>query len=660
MSEFAAALVAKLHTARQRLPQLLPAFRLVWDAAPRLTLVWALLLALQGVLPVATVQLTRSVVNNLVSAGGHAATWSALLPVLLPVLAMAAVLLAGEMLHSLSNWVRLTQAEQVRDHVMSLIHAQAMAVDFAFYESPDYYDLLYRAHTDAQSRPLILLENAGNLLQSTITLMAMGAVLIPFGLWLPVALVVSTLPALLVVVRYALREHAWRQRTTPDERRAWYYDWLLTTRENAAEMRLFDLGGHFSGLFQALRARLRSERSALAREQGVAELLAGGAALSITGLAMVWMVRRVGRGEVSLGDLALFYQAFNQGQGLMRQMLESVGQIYANSLFLGYLFSFLNLKRSILAPAVPASVPQPMREGIRFEDVTFRYPGSQTCALEHFSLFIPAGSVTAIVGTNGAGKSTLVKLMCRLFEPDAGRITIDGVNLAMFDPEVLLRRISVLLQEPVYFNATFSQNVAFGDLRADAGPELIRAAAEGAGADQIARHLPHGYDTQLGKWFSGGVDLSVGEWQRVALARAFLRQAELLFLDEPTSAMDSWAETDWLGRLHTLATGRTAVIITHRFTTAMRADLIYVLDDGHVVESGSHAELLAQGGRYALSWAAQMADVLPTAAGGQAQQGRPGAHAEQASGDGREADQAPRDGREAGQASPVESKADRG
>jgi ATP-binding cassette subfamily B protein len=312
---------------------------------------------------------------------------------------------------------------------------------------------------------------------------------------------------------------------------------------------------------------------------------------------------------VTLGDLALFYQAFNQGQRLMRSLLASVGQLYSNCLFLGNLFEFLDLEPLVVNPAHAVPAPVVLQRGIRFRQVNFRYPGSSREALCDFDLDIPAGQMVAIVGSNGAGKSTLLKLLCRLYDPDAGHIEMDGIDLRHLRVEELRRRITVLFQEPVRYNDTVAENISLGDRAAAPSAAKIEGAAQAAGADTIISRLPEGYVSTLGKMFSKGSELSVGEWQRIALARAFLRQAPIILLDEPTSAMDSWSEADWLHRFRSLADGRTVMIITHRFTTAMRADIIHVMAQGRIVESGSHEELLAFGGAYAQSWTAQMRAV---------------------------------------------------
>jgi ATP-binding cassette subfamily B protein len=381
---------------------------------------------------------------------------------------------------------------------------------------------------------------------------------------------------------------------------------VLTFDTYAAELRLFDLGGHFRSAYQVLRQRLRSERLHLLKRQGMARLLAGMATLLMSGAAMVWMVWRAIQGLVTLGDLVLFYQAFQRSQSLLHSLLGNVGQLYSNSLFLEHLFEFLELKPHVTDPPQPLPVPAVVQEGVCFQQVTFRYPGSERAALHNFTLTIPAGQVVAVVGANGAGKSTLIKLLCRFYDPEAGRIALDGIDIRDLALTDLRRLITVLFQFPVDYHATAAQNIALGDLTAAPGAAGIVAAAHSAGAHEVIARLPRGYDTLLGKWFADGTELSGGEWQRLALARAFLRQAQFVVLDEPTSFMDSWAEMDWLERFRTLVRGRTTLIITHRFTTAMCADVIHVMHEGQIVESGSHDALLAQGGRYAQSWSAQM------------------------------------------------------
>jgi ATP-binding cassette subfamily B protein len=562
---------------------------------------WAALLVLQGLLPIAIVYLTRSLVNAVVAAIRGSADPR---PALILMAGMAVLLLVSEVARAAAGWVRTAQADLVQDYVSALIHRKSVSVDIAFYDMAEFYDHLHRARSEAGYRPVSLVENVGGIVQNSITLVSMVGILMPFGAWLPLALLASTLPALYVVLRHALDQHYWRQKTTADERRTWYYDWLLTAGETAAEIRLFGLGERFQAMFQALRSRLRTERMQLATKQALSEFAAALFALIATGAALGWMGWLAMQGRVTLGDLAMFYQAVQQGMRLSRSVLDNVGQLYANTLFLGNLFEFLALEPKIQsAGARKGGIP--VEGGIRFRGVSFRYPGTKRWALRGLNLEFTAHRITAIVGTNGAGKSTMVKLLCRLYDPDEGSVELDGVDLRDLDLESLRRWITVLFQQPVHYNATAAENIAVGEIASVPGPAALEAAAAAAGADEIVSRLPAGYEQLLGRRFENGTELSSGEWQRIALARAFLRKAPIIVLDEPTSAMDPWAESDWLRRFRALAEGRTAVLITHRFTTAMVADTIYVLSDGKVAEHGSHEELLAARGGYARWWEEQ-------------------------------------------------------
>jgi len=473
-------------------------------------------------------------------------------------LLLGGILLLIEVVRGGINWVRTVQAELLQDHITSLIHEKSVTADLAFYELSDYYDHLHRARAEARYRPVALLGNLGALLQNSITLLAMGAILIPLGPWLALALLLSTLPAFYVVVHYALAEYQWRQRTTPDDRRAWYYDWIMTTAEAAAELRLFGLGKYFQSNYKDLRQRLRGERLQLTRRQSLAELGASLIALSIIGAALGWMVWQALQGVVTLGELALIYAAFHQGQGLMRTLLENAGQLYGNSLFLGNLFEFLALQPKIICRGGPPWPPvREVKASISFKGVSFSYPDATSKALNDFSITIPSGKIVALVGPNGAGKSTLLKLLCRFYDPDGGKIEIDGRDLRDFAADDLRRLITVLFQQPFHYNTTVRENVLYGDLKLQSSDAQIDAAITAAGAEEIVARLPQQEQTLLGRWFAGGAELSVGEWQRVALARAFLRQAPIIILDEPTSALDPWAEADWLERFRELAVGRT-------------------------------------------------------------------------------------------------------
>jgi ATP-binding cassette subfamily B protein len=304
-------------------------------------------------------------------------------------------------------------------------------------------------------------------------------------------------------------------------------------------------------------------------------------------------------GRISLGDLVLYYQAFQRGQGFLKGMLGNLAQLYEESLFLSNLYEFLDLQPTVVEPAIPVPVPRLRQQGIVFDAVNFRYPGSVENVLEDVSLYVNPGEKIALVGENGAGKSTLIKLLCRLYDPIQGAISFDGIALRDFQTSDLRREISVLFQDYSHYNLSACENIWFGNVQLPPDHEKIQIASFRAGADTIIRKLPKGYDSILGKWFDEGEELSGGEWQKIALARAFLREAQIVVLDEPTSSLDAKAEYELFTRFRELAREQTAILISHRFSTVRMADRIYVLDKGCIVEHGSHDELLRYDGMYA-------------------------------------------------------------
>lgn len=601
--------LARRRSAARRLRHIRLALGLIWVAAGAWTIGWLALLVLQGLLPAAIVYLTKLVVDAVAVAVGAGATWENALPIIIPGGLMAGVMLLQKVLGALHEWVATAQGELVADHVKELIHTRAAAADYGFYESAGYYDLLEQVNSQAGSRTLQLLANLGGILQTGVTFTSLAVILLHYSVWIPLLLVLGAVPVLLVVTRHNRKYHAWWEQSTARRRLAHYYDLLLTQERAAAEVRLYGLGSHLRAVYQGLRRGLRRERLDLMRRQVIARIAAAAIALAVTGGALVWIALRALRGQATIGDVALFYQAFNQGQSLVSGLFQNMGQVYANSLFLAHLFEFLDQQNTLVDPAEPRPFPSPLRDGVRFEGVTFTYPGTTRPALQDFHLYIPAGRIVAIVGENGAGKTTFIKLLCRFYDPQEGRILVDGIDLRDLAQQDLRQHISVMFQFPMKYQMTAAENIRLGGLGGPVLAEHIQQAAIDGGAHEAIMRLPRGYDSLLGRYFENGIELSGGEWQRVALSRAFLRQAPLVILDEPTSFMDSWAEIEWLRRFKRMVRGRTALVITHRFTTAMQADIIHVLDGGRIIESGTHHELLAAEGHYAASWRAQMQQV---------------------------------------------------
>ncbi len=562
---------------------------------------------LQGLLPGASVYLTKWILDAASQAIGKGLAWENVQLIVIPGGLMALVLLLQQVAKAVNGWVQTAQSQHVEDHIQKLIHDQAGSLDLAFYESSDYYDTLNQASNKASSKSLEVLQQLGGLLQNGITLVTIAAILVPYGLWIPLVLIFSTLPALYVVVKHNRKYHDWWERRTMDQRRARYYDMMLTYDFAAQEIRAFDLSDHFAEAYSDVREWLRGERIELEKNKSLATIGAGLTALAAMAAVMGVMAWRAMRGLATIGDLGLFYRSFREGQGLMRNLLQNAGKLYTNAMFLEHLFDFLAFEPTIQDPEEPREEDLLPEDAITFEEVSFRYPETEEYVLEDFDLTLPARKVTAIVGENGAGKTTLSKLLGRLYDPQDGRILIDGVDVREYRTQDLRDQITTLFQRPMRYQATVAQNIIMGNVHREHEQDGLEEAARKALIHDTIQDLPKGYDTQLGHWFEGGTDLSGGQWQRIALARAYYRDAPIVILDEPTSAMDSWAENEWLqsfGRL--VDEGRTAFIITHRFTTAMHADIIHVMDDGEVIESGTHEELLEQEGHYAESWRNQV------------------------------------------------------
>ena len=585
---------------------LLRAFRLIWKGIGFWVLFWLGLLVIQGLLPAANVYLIKVLVDRLAESIGGGMSFNSIQPILVPSLLIGGAFVVQNVLQSLVRWVRAAQAEHIQDYIKALIHQQAARVDLEFYETPEFYDEMERANGQAEKHSISLLENLGGLVQNGVTLLAIGFLVVSYSIWLPLLLILSALPALWVVIQHNVRHHAWWKVVTEQRRKAQYFDWILTSRYPAPEVRVFRLSDHFSLLYRTLRDQLRSKKLTLLKQQQVAQLLASMMALLMTAGVMGWMLFRALRGIATLGDLALLYQAFQQGQTLMRALLGNLGQLYTSLLFLEHLFKFLDFVPKVNVPQHEGPFPD-APYNFRIENVDFRYPGSEQLALKNFSIDIPANKTIAIVGPNGAGKSTLIKLLCRFYDPERGSVSLNGVDLKEVNHHNLLEQITVLFQHWINYAGTVSETIGLGDLGKPVDEERLLKASKAGGVHEFMSRLPSGYDTLLDKRFKGGVDLSGGQWQRIALARAFYRQAPIVLLDEPTSYMDPWEENKWLDRFFELVKERTAVIVTHRFTTARRADMIYVMDAGQIVQAGTHSELIQQSGLYATCWMDQQA-----------------------------------------------------
>ncbi|MGH7566193.1 MAG: ABC transporter ATP-binding protein [Gemmatimonadota bacterium] len=555
------------------------------------------LVVLRSALPLAVLYLTKLVVDAISAAAQGADVPFSDVLFLLGLAAAAGLL--GTLIGVVSGLVTQAHANRVTDRVLESLHRKSVEMDLRYYEDAAYHDSLHRAQQDAPNRPTAVLGNLLRVAQSGLTVLGIVGLLVTIHWLLAVFLFVAVIPALWVQIRYSERFYEWQKRTSQLDRYVRYLSYLLLHPPPAKEIRLFGLGDVLTGRFRDLRKRLRSETIAMAKTRSMGDAFAQSVAALVVFGAFAYIAWRSYQGDLSIGDLVMYFGAVQRGQGAAQGLFAALGSLYEDNLFLTTLEDFMAVEPEVAAPPDPRPVPDPIRQGIALEGVSFRYPGSSRPLLEKIDLMIRPGEVVALVGSNGAGKTTIVKLLCRLYDPDEGRITIDGIDLKEFDPVELRREISVVFQDFVHFFLPARDNIWFGDVtrpREDAG--IIEAAAT-AGADPFLRELRRGYDTVLGPLFSEGEELSIGEWQKVAIARAFFHEAQLLVVDEPTSALDALAEAELFEKLRDLVRGRSTVLISHRFSTVRMADRIYVIDDGKILESGSHEELMLLGGKYA-------------------------------------------------------------
>src|SRR6202521_1453948 len=616
--------------------------RLVWDASPSTTLALFVATAISGVIPAAAAYtsklLINAVVQGIVIHNTHAADRVSLAqicacsaqgvgpwqtPVLTAVswiVVLAIVQLAlfavTAFLGTIRNITQQLLQNAVSMRIQLMVMEKAASLDLPFYEDPASYDLLRRAQTDSINRPVMMISTGFGLVQTGLTFVTMIALLVVVSPLLALLALLSPVPAFIADTRYGWRGYniaRWGSRLL---RRMNYLVTLLTTDSYAKEVKLFGLGQYFIDRYRLIgETYYGSQRRQVVRRY-LTGFLWGNLSTIATSVTYLYVALQAIAGRLTLGDLTLYTTAAQSVQGSIQGILGGFSGMYEHNLYLSNLFELMETTSALPTRANPVPVPTPVRGEITFDHVSFAYPGATENALNDLSFTVSPGETIAIVGRNGAGKTTLFKLICPLYAPSDGHILIDGVDIRDYDPPELRAQIGGMFQDYVTYQATAAENIGLGSLGALADREAIRAASRQAGSDQLIAGLPQGYDTALGKWFDAGVNLSGGEWQKVALARAFMRDARILLLDEPTSALDAQAEYELFERIHSLTRGRTAVYISHRFSTVRRADRILFLEHGRLVEQGTHEQLMRLNGRYARLFRLQASaytgeDVLP-------------------------------------------------
>ena len=575
------------------------AIQLVWQAAPGWTMINFALQIIQGILPLAALYLMKLIVDSVTLAASNADKGEPFSQVILFIIIAAGIALLIALCQLLSNMANQAMSLAVTDHVFDLMHAKSVEVDLEYYENPQYFDTLHRAQQEGPYRPTAIVNDLIRLMQNSVTLLAMAGLLITLHWVVAVILFAAVVPGIAVRIHYSNKLFQWHRQRTSTERQASYLNWILTGDIHAKEVRLFGLGDLLIERFSILQEKLRTEKLLLSRKQSMADFLAQTSATIAVFGPFAYIAYKTVYGHITLGDMVMFFQAFQRGLNAMRDLLGSMASLYENNLFLSNLFDFLTLQPKVKESAHPLPLPAPMQQGIVFDSVSFQYPSSTRKVLQDISFAIAPGETVALVGRNGCGKTTLAKLLCRLYDPQHGSITFDKINLKEFEIKLLRREISVLFQDFVKYYLTAQENIWFGNVDQPLDGERIQAAAVQAGVNELIEQLPESYETILGKWFDNGEELSRGEWQKIALARAFLRKSQIILLDEPASSLDPRAEYEVFQKFKDLAEGSTAIFISHRLSTVKMADRIFVMEKGKIVESGSYEELMVKKGSFA-------------------------------------------------------------
>jgi ATP-binding cassette, subfamily B, bacterial len=592
-------LMQKLKEIRRSFAHTPRAIKLVWQTNRWATIGLGVLTLGGALLPASQAWVGKLIVDGVVASIQRGADPEQVRRVFVYLIIELALFLLNTGLNHARRLIQQLIQLQLANRIRGEIIQKALTLDLAFFEHPDFYDRLQNARRESGYKPVDLINDTFLIVQNTITLVSFAVLLLRFSPWLVAILLITSIPAFIAETRFSEEGFRLLTRRAPETRQINYLSRLLTEDTSAKEIKLFNLGETLLARYMNLFEKFFQEDKSLALRRAVVGFGLGLiATLGFYG-SYAWIVWHTVQGKISLGDMTLYLSIFRQGQSTFQAILSGVGSIYENNLFMANVFDFLELKPQMGIAAQNHRLPVTLRSGIEFRGVGFRYPESEEWALRNIDLSIRPGEKIALVGPNGAGKTTLIKLLSRLYDPTEGIILIDGIDIRELDPVDLRQKIGVIFQDFVRYHVPARENVGFGQIDSLEKMEQIIEAARKSGAHPIIENLPEGYETMLGRWFHGGHELSVGQWQKIALARAFMRDAEILVLDEPTASLDAETEYEIFRHFQELTEGKTAILISHRFSTVRMADRIIVIQEGRIAEIGSHPELLRQEGIYA-------------------------------------------------------------
>jgi len=582
-----------------------PVLRMVWESGRSVVVFGTALRLISALIPLALLAVTRLIIDAVVA---HAVRHQALMPRFWWLVALEFGLAAlGSLLSRVIDYGDVLLADKFTLHISTRIMAHASRLDLASYEDPVFYDKLERARVQATDR-LGMVQAVGRVLQQIITTVSLAAGVFVYSPWLLLVLVLCVVPAFLGESHFAFLGYSLAFRQTPTRRQLDYLRVLGASKESAKELKLFGLAPFLSSEYTRLSHDIYRQNVGLARRR-----LQAGALLSVLSTAgyygtYAWVVYETVQGRISVGTLTFLAGAIAGAASNIQMIFSTFSSIADQALFLTDLIDFFAVQPSVRSKPDARPAPRPIRAGFEFRNVSFTYPGTSRVVLHRLSFRLSSGERIALIGENGQGKTTIVKLLTRLYDPTEGRILLDGIDLREYDLEDLSRQIAVIFQDFMRYDLTAAANIAVGEIQSRQDRPRIEAAARKSLAHGVVARLPGGYGQMLGRRFEGGVDLSGGEWQKLALARAYLRDAQVLVLDEPTASLDARSEHEVFERFAELTHGKIALLISHRFSTVRMADRILVLEDGRIAEEGSHAELVASAGRYSEMFELQAAN----------------------------------------------------
>jgi ATP-binding cassette subfamily B protein len=495
------------------------------------------------------------------------------------------------------NFVRKKQALKLESYMYDLLHSKSIKLDLINFEKPDYFDHLTRASREAPWRPNSILNNLVSMFRGLLSLLLIAGLLAGLNWLFAILLIVVNIPAVWLRLHYAGVIYNFQREQTPEARKSAYFNWLLTGDRPSRELRLFGLGDYFKTLFRQSFLKQKEEEIKIIRKRTSIETISSIFKAAAVFAVLLFIAHETINKSITLGEMAMFILAFRQGMIYIKDIFSSLAGLYEDSLFIGDVFGFLDLKENIVAQE-PVIAHVSFSKNIEVKDLYFSYPGNDLPVLNRASFEIKKGEIVALVGPNGAGKSTLVRLLCRLYDPETGTIKLDGDDIRNIEPEEYRKFFSVVFQDFMLYNLSAGENIRLGNAgRADPQKKIISAASL-TGVDELISSLPKNYDTVIGNLFDDSRELSWGEWQKIAFARALFRDAPVLILDEPSSALDAETEYEIFSRFREIVKGKTSILISHRFTNVKLADRIIVLNKGVVEESGTHDELMKKMGLY--------------------------------------------------------------